>query len=222
MMNSSTFPDLENTQRAALALLRKTRILPVVTVDSAEQGVATARALLEGGLSAIEVTLRTPAALAAIAAIRREVPDIALGAGTVLNAAQIDAARAAGAAFLVTPGTPPALATALAGCGLPVVPGAATPSELLALAALGFRVAKLFPAAAIGGLALIRALQGPLADLLLCPTGGIREADAAAYLAERNVVAIGGSWMVAREWIEAGDFAAVRASAQQASTLAAA
>jgi len=117
----------ESTQRTAIEWLRKARVLPVVTVDSVEQGVETARALLEGGLTAIEVTLRTPAALDAIRAIRRAVPGIALGAGTVLNGAQIAAAREAGAAFLVTPGTPPALAEDLAGSGLPVVPGAATP-----------------------------------------------------------------------------------------------
>jgi len=207
------------SQQAVIALLRATRVLPVVTVDTVGQGVATARALLEGGLTAIEVTLRTPAALDAIAAIRRDVPGIALGAGTVLSPAQIDAARSAGAAFLVTPGTPPALAQALATCGLPAVPGAATPSELIALASVGFRVAKLFPAAAIGGIALIRALQGPLADLLLCPTGGISEADASTYLAQENVVAVGGSWMVPREWIEQGNFAAVSEASRKASQL---
>jgi len=205
----------ESTQRTAIEWLRKARVLPVVTVDSVEQGVETARALLEGGLTAIEVTLRTPAALDAIRAIRRAVPGIALGAGTVLNGAQIAAAREAGAAFLVTPGTPPALAEDLAGSGLPVVPGAATPSELIALSSRGFRVAKLFPAAAIGGLALVRALQGPLGDLLLCPTGGIGEDDAPKYLAEKNVVAIGGSWMVKGEWLRAGRFDDVRDAARR-------
>jgi 2-dehydro-3-deoxyphosphogluconate aldolase/(4S)-4-hydroxy-2-oxoglutarate aldolase len=207
------------SQQAAIELLRATRVLPVVTVDSVEQGVATARALLAGGLTAIEVTLRTPAALDAIAAIQRDVPGIALGAGTVLSARQIEAARAAGAAFLVTPGTPPALAQSLAECGLPVVPGAATPSELIALSSLGYRVAKLFPAAAIGGVALVRALQGPLADLLLCPTGGIGEADASTYLAQKNVIAIGGSWMVPRDWLEQGKFDAVTEASRKASQL---
>ena len=210
----------EASQRAAIDLLRETRVLPVVTVDSAEQGVATARALLEGGLTAIEVTLRTPAALDAIAAIRREVPGIALGVGTVLNTRQITQSRDAGAAFLVTPGTPPALAQALAESGLPAVPGAATPSELIALASIGFRVAKLFPAAAIGGVALIRALRGPLGDLLLCPTGGISEADAPAYLAEKNVVAIGGSWMVRADWLASGRFDAVSDASRKAKALA--
>jgi 2-dehydro-3-deoxyphosphogluconate aldolase/(4S)-4-hydroxy-2-oxoglutarate aldolase len=211
-MNASAF---ESTQHTAIKLLRGARILPVVTVDSAAQGVATARALQDGGLTAIEVTLRTPAALDAIRAIAREVPGIALGAGTVLSAAQIVAARDAGAAFLVTPGTPIALAEALAASGLPAVPGAATPSELIALATLGFRVAKLFPAAAIGGLALVRALQGPLGDLLLCPTGGIGEGDAPGYLAEKNVVAVGGSWMVKSEWLRDGKYGEVRDAARR-------
>lgn len=197
---------LQSTQHAAIELLRATRILPVVTVTSAEQGVAVARALQVGGLTAIEITLRTPAAIDAIAAVKRDVAGIAVGAGTVLTPQQIDAARGAGAEFLVTPGTPPAMADALATCGLPVVPGAATPTELLALHALGFRVCKLFPASAVGGLPLVRALQAPLADVLLCPTGGIGESDAAQYLAERNVVCVGGSWMVRADWIADGRY----------------
>jgi 2-dehydro-3-deoxyphosphogluconate aldolase/(4S)-4-hydroxy-2-oxoglutarate aldolase len=205
--------NLQATQDAAIALLRHARILPVVTVNSADEGVAVARALVDGGLPAIELTLRTPAAVDAIAAVKRSVPGIAVGAGTVLDAAQIDAVRMAGADFLVTPGTPARLAQALAECGLPAVPGAATPTELLALAALGFRVCKLFPAAAIGGLALVRALRGPLAGTLLCPTGGIGESDAAQYLAEPNVVCVGGSWMVRPEWIATGRHDAIRDAA---------
>ncbi|MBA8884839.1 bifunctional 4-hydroxy-2-oxoglutarate aldolase/2-dehydro-3-deoxy-phosphogluconate aldolase [Dokdonella fugitiva] len=197
---------LGDTQYAAIGLLRATRILPVVTVASAEQGVAVARALLAGGITAIEITLRTPAAIEAIAAVKRDVDGIAVGAGTVLTPGQIDAVRAAGAQFLVTPGTPPVLADALAMCGLPAVPGAATPTELLALHARGFRVCKLFPASAVGGLPLVRALQAPLADVLLCPTGGIGEADAPHYLAERNVACVGGSWMVRADWIAQGRY----------------
>jgi 2-dehydro-3-deoxyphosphogluconate aldolase/(4S)-4-hydroxy-2-oxoglutarate aldolase len=184
---------LGDTQYAAIGLLRATRILPVVTVASAEQGVAVARALLAGGITAIEITLRTPAAIEAIAAVKRDVDGIAVGAGTVLTPGQIDAVRAAGAQFLVTPGTPPALADALAMCGLPAVPGAATPTELLALHARGFRVCKLFPASAVGGLPLVRALQAPLADV-------------PHYLAERNVACVGGSWMVRADWIAQGRY----------------
>lgn len=205
--------DMNHCQDAAIALLREARILPVVTVISAEQAVAIAHALVEGGLVAIELTLRTPAALDAIAAVKQAVPGIAVGAGTVLSAAQIAAARDAGADFLVTPGTPPALAQALVESGLPSIPGAATATELLALSALGFRVCKLFPASAIGGLALIRALRGPLPAMLLCPTGGIGETEAPQYLAEPNVVCVGGSWMVRPEWLAEGHYDAVAEAA---------
>lgn len=214
---------LENTQHAAIGLLRATRILPVVTVASAEQGVAVARSLVAGGIRAIEITLRTAAAIDAIAAVKRDVAGIAVGAGTVLTPRQLDDVRAAGAEFLVTPGTPPALADALAACGLPAVPGAATPTELLALRARGFRVCKLFPASAVGGLPLVRALQAPLADVLLCPTGGIGEADAPQYLAERNVACVGGSWMVRADWIAEGRYDLVsEASARSLAAIGAA
>jgi len=216
-----TTMNLATSQDAAIDLLRRARILPVVTVERAADAVAVARALLGGGLPVIELTLRTPAALDAIAAVKRDVPGIAVGAGTVLSAAQVAQARAAGADFLVTPGTPPALAQALADSGLPAVPGAATPTELLALAACGFRVCKLFPAAAVGGLALVRALRAPLAGTLLCPTGGIGEDDAAQYLAEPNVACVGGSWMVRPEWIAGGRVDAIRdATARACSTAA--
>jgi 2-dehydro-3-deoxyphosphogluconate aldolase/(4S)-4-hydroxy-2-oxoglutarate aldolase len=205
--------DMSRTQIAAIALLRAARILPVVTVASAEQAIAIARALVSGGLTAIEVTLRTPAAIDAIGAVKREVPGIAVGAGTVLSTTQITAVRDAGADFLVTPGTPPILARALVESGLPAIPGAATATELLALSALGFRVCKLFPASAIGGLALIRALRAPLPGMLLCPTGGIGEAEAPQYLAEPNVVCVGGSWMVRHEWLVEGRYDAIAEAA---------
>jgi len=208
--------DMSRTQMAAIALLRAARILPVVTVASVEQAIAIAKALLSGGLTAIEVTLRTPVAIDAIGAVKREVPGIAVGAGTVLSTAQIGAVRDAGADFLVTPGTPPMLARALVESGLPAIPGAATATELLALSALGFRVCKLFPASAIGGLGLIRALRGPLPGMLLCPTGGIGEAEAPHYLAEPNVACVGGSWMVRPEWLSEGRYDAVAEAALQA------
>ncbi|MGH8030740.1 MAG: bifunctional 4-hydroxy-2-oxoglutarate aldolase/2-dehydro-3-deoxy-phosphogluconate aldolase [Arenimonas sp.] len=208
--------DLAGTQARALELLRAARILPIVTVDSLAQARSIARALQAGGLDTIELTLRTPVALDAIAMLKAEMPGLIVGAGTVLEPIHVERARAAGADFLVTPGTPPALADALAAAPIPSIPGAATPTELIALATRGFRVAKLFPAMAVGGLAMVRALQGPLPDLSLCPTGGIAEADAAAFLAEANVACIGGSWMVAKAWIETGNYAAVTASAIRA------
>ena len=212
--------DLAGTQARALELLRAARILPVVTVADLDQARALAAALRDGGLHAIELTLRTPVALEAIGVIKREFPDLVVGAGTVLEAAHVAQATAAGADFLVSPGTPAALADAFAASPVPSIPGAATPTELMALRARGFRVAKLFPAMAVGGLAMVRSLQGPLADLALCPTGGIGEADAAAFLAQPNVACIGGSWMLAPAWLAAGDFAAVTASAAKARAIA--
>lgn len=208
--------DLAGTQERALELLRAARILPVVTVASVDQARALAKALRAGGLRAIELTLRTPCALEALARLKEEFPDLVVGAGTVLEPAQVGQAQAAGADFIVTPGTTPALVEALAASPVPSVPGAATASELMVLAARGFRVAKLFPAMAVGGLAMVKALQGPLPDLALCPTGGISEADAAAFLAERNVACLGGSWMVGKAWLDAGDYASIAASAARA------
>ena len=203
-------------QHRARALLRAARILPIVTADSVEQALAVSRALLEGGLSAIELTLRTPAAIPALAALKRELPGVCVGAGTVLDAAQLADAQAAGADFIVTPGTTPALRDALVACTLPVVAGVATPSEALVLRELGFRVAKLFPAAAVGGLAMLKAMHGPLADMTFCPTGGIGEQDAGDYLAQPNVDCIGGSWMVPGAWLRSGDWARVREAAGRA------
>ncbi|MDH5821639.1 bifunctional 4-hydroxy-2-oxoglutarate aldolase/2-dehydro-3-deoxy-phosphogluconate aldolase [Luteimonas sp. RD2P54] len=203
-------------QAAAEALLHAAGILPVITVDSVDQGRRIAEALLAGGLRTLELTLRTPAALETLAALKRELPEIVIGAGTVLDEPQMRQAIDAGADFLVTPGTPPALAQALASAPLPVVPGGATPTEFLALMAHGFRVCKLFPASAVGGLAMLKGLAGPLAGLKLCPTGGIGEDTAADYLAQPNVLCIGGSWMVPKQWLADGAYDRVEASAAAA------
>lgn len=212
---------IETRQQQAEALLLNAGILPVITADSVDQGRRIAEALLEGGLKSLELTLRTPAALETLAALKNELPGIVIGAGTVLSTLHIRQSIDAGADFLVTPGTPPELADALADAPIPVVPGGATPTEFLALMARGFRVCKLFPATAVGGLAMVKGLAGPLAGLKLCPTGGIGEADAAQFLAQPNVLCIGGSWMVPKDWIAAGDYARVRDSAANAATLVA-
>ncbi|MFC6841554.1 bifunctional 4-hydroxy-2-oxoglutarate aldolase/2-dehydro-3-deoxy-phosphogluconate aldolase [Xanthomonas theicola] len=206
-------------QTTAETLLRAAGILPVVTVHSLDEARRVCAALLEGGLPAIELTLRTPVAMEALAMLKRELPDIQIGAGTVLSATQLQQSIDAGADFIVTPGTPPALADALALAPLPVVPGAATPTELLALMARGFRVCKLFPASAVGGLAMLKGLAGPLAELKLCPTGGIGEDTAADYLAQPNVVCIGGSWMVPKDWLANGEWDKVRESAAKAAEI---
>src|SRR5690606_36903180 len=194
-------------------------ILPVITVDSVDQGRRIAEALLEGGLKSLELTLRTPAALETLSTLKRELPGIVIGAGTVLDDTQIRQSIDAGADFLVTPGTPHALAEALARADIPAVPGGATPTEFLALMAHGFRVCKLFPASAVGGMSMLKGLAGPLAGLKLCPTGGIGEHDAALFLSQPNVLCIGGSWMVPKDWIAAGDYNRVRDSAAQAAKI---
>jgi 2-dehydro-3-deoxyphosphogluconate aldolase/(4S)-4-hydroxy-2-oxoglutarate aldolase len=164
--------------------------------------------------------LRTPSALEAIGRIAAEVPQAIVGAGTVLNAEQVDSAVGAGAQFLVSPGTTPDLLDALEASGAPFLPGAATPSELIALLERGICVAKLFPAEAIRGLSLLRAFRGPFPDMRFCPTGGIDQRIAADYLAMSNVCCVGGSWMAPPAAVRAGDWVAVEGLARTAAALA--
>jgi 2-dehydro-3-deoxyphosphogluconate aldolase/(4S)-4-hydroxy-2-oxoglutarate aldolase len=191
----------------------------VLTVEHVRDAVPLARALAAGGLTVIEVTLRTDAALDAMRAIASELPEVVVGAGTVVRDADIDAAIAAGARYLVSPGTPARLADALAGVPIPVIPGCATVSEAMALAARGFEVLKFFPAEAAGGVAWLKSIAGPLAALRFCPTGGIDMKNAAAYLALPNVVSIGGSWVAPKDAIGSGDFEKITSLARAASAL---
>lgn len=202
------------------ALIAGTPIIPVLTVLRAADAVPLARALVEGGLPVIEVTLRTSDALEAVSAIAREVPEATVGAGTVTGPDDILRARDAGARFLVSPGTPPALADALAGSGMPAIPGCTTVSEAMALAARGFSLLKFFPAEASGGVAWLKAVAAPLPGIAFCPTGGIDAHNAAAYLALANVVAVGGSWVAPREAVAKGDFARIASLARDAARLA--
>jgi len=194
-------------------------VIPVVVVDDAATAVPLAEALLAGGIRTIELTLRTPAGLDAIAAVARDVPEMVVGAGTVLTPAQATAATEAGAQFLVTPGTTPALLDAALATGLPVLPGVATVSEALAAAERGIQVLKFFPAEANGGRPVLKAWAGPLAELRFCPTGGITPQNAADYLALGNVVCVGGSWLTPKELIRAGDWAAIESLAREATAL---
>ncbi|MFT4197225.1 MAG: bifunctional 4-hydroxy-2-oxoglutarate aldolase/2-dehydro-3-deoxy-phosphogluconate aldolase [Pseudoxanthomonas sp.] len=210
---------LTHRQQQTERLLHSAGILPVVAVDTLDQARGVANALLEGGLPVIELTLRTPVAMEALATLKKELPGFSIGAGTVLTIDQIGQCIGAGADFLVTPGTPAALAESLATAPIPVVPGAGTATELLTLLQLGFHCCKLFPATAVGGLAMIKGLHGPVPQLKLCPTGGITEATAAEYLSQPNVACIGGSWMVPKDWIAAGEWAQVRAAAARAEAI---
>jgi len=202
-----------------LAIMQLAPVIPVLTVRDAADGVAQARALVAGGLYAIEVTLRTAGALAAISAIRQEVPRAVVGAGTVLTPEHIAQACAAGAAFLVSPGASPRLAQAASGAPVPFLPGIATATEAMALMELGFAAMKLFPAEAVGGAKLLASLAGPLPDLRFCPTGGIDLAKAPSYLALPNVVCVGGSWMLPKAALAAGNYATVESLSREASAL---
>jgi 2-dehydro-3-deoxyphosphogluconate aldolase/(4S)-4-hydroxy-2-oxoglutarate aldolase len=194
-------------------------VIPVVTIERVGDAVPLARALLAGGLSVVEVTLRTPAALDAVRAIVAEVPDAVVGVGTVTRPSDVAHAVEAGADFLVSPGTPASLLQALADAPVPVLPGCASVSEAMALAAHGFPVLKFFPAEPSGGVRWLKAVAEPLPDIRFCPTGGVNGDNAAAYLALRNVVAIGGSWVAPAGAISAGDFAGISARARAAAAL---
>ena len=200
-------------------LVARTPVIPVLTIERVADAVPLARALVAGGLPVIEMTLRTRAALDAVKAIAAEVPDCVVGVGTVTRAADIAAAIAAGAKYLVSPGTPADLAAALADAAIPVLPGCATVSEAMALGARGFKVLKFFPAEASGGMAWLKSVAAPLPELKFCPTGGIDQRNAAAYLACPNVLAVGGSWVAPKDALAAGDFARITELARQAAAL---
>lgn len=199
-------------------LLALDPVIPIATVERVEDAVPLARAIEKGGLRTLEVTLRTPVAIEAIERIAREFPRLTVGAGTVLGASQIEAAERAGAKFLVTPGTTPRLLDRLEASGLPFLCGCATPSDVVALLERGIRQMKLFPAEAIGGVELVKALAGPFPQACFCPTGGIGPAAAPAYLALPNVGAVGGTWITRRPDGDGG-WEGVAAAAHDASRL---
>jgi 2-dehydro-3-deoxyphosphogluconate aldolase/(4S)-4-hydroxy-2-oxoglutarate aldolase len=200
-------------------LFRGTTIIPVLTIEREAYAVPLARALYEGGLGVIEVTFRSEAAAASIAAIRSELPQVTVGAGTLLRAADVAAAVRAGAKFLVSPGMVPELAGAALATDLPYLPGVATPSEIMAARTLGICVMKLFPAEALDGIALLRALAPVFAGIAFCSTGGIDERSAEHYLALPNVPMVGGSWMAPRDAIASGDWPRIRRLAERAAAI---
>ncbi|MFE7612489.1 bifunctional 4-hydroxy-2-oxoglutarate aldolase/2-dehydro-3-deoxy-phosphogluconate aldolase [Streptomyces celluloflavus] len=204
---------------AAPSVLGLAPVIPVVVLHDAADAVPLARALVAGGLPAIEVTLRTPAALDAIRAIADEVPDAVIGAGTVLNPEQVDAARAAGSRFLVSPGWSPRLLGAMRDSGVPFLPGVSTASEVVTLLDEGITEMKFFPAEAAGGTAYLKSLAAPLPQVRFCPTGGIGLASAPAYLALPNVGCVGGTWMLPADALAAKDWGRVRELAREAAAL---
>ncbi|MFJ3301981.1 bifunctional 4-hydroxy-2-oxoglutarate aldolase/2-dehydro-3-deoxy-phosphogluconate aldolase [Streptomyces sp. NPDC086549] len=201
------------------SLLDLAPVLPVVVAGDAADAVPLARALVSGGLPAIEVTLRTPAALDAVRAIAAEVPDAVVGAGTVITPAQVTECVAAGARFLVSPGWTDVLLDAMRASGLPFLPGVSTTTEVVALLERGVREMKFFPAQAAGGTAYLRSLAGPLPQARFCPTGGIGPGNAPEYLSLPNVGCVGGTWMIPADAVAARDWTRIEALAREAAGL---
>lgn len=186
-------------------------VIPVIVLQRIADAVPLARALVAGGVRVLEVTLRTPVALACIEAIAREVPEALVGAGTLRSAADVRRAKDAGCVFGVSPGYTEAIGRACHDAGLPLLPGVATASEVMQAAADGFGFLKFFPAGAAGGVAMLKALAGPFPDIAFCPTGGIDAASAPQYLALPNVKVCGGSWLTPADAVAQGDWAAITA-----------
>ncbi|MFC8515645.1 bifunctional 4-hydroxy-2-oxoglutarate aldolase/2-dehydro-3-deoxy-phosphogluconate aldolase [Streptomyces sp. NPDC057257] len=194
-------------------------VVPVVVLDDVADAVPLARALVAGGLPAIEVTLRTPVALEAIRAIAEGVPDAVVGAGTVITPEQVKESVAAGARFLVSPGWTDVLLEAMRGAGVPFLPGVSTASEVVALLERGVREMKFFPAQAAGGTAYLKSLAGPLPQARFCPTGGIGLANAPEYLELPNVGCVGGTWMIPTDAVAVGDWGRIEGLAREAAGL---
>ena len=201
------------------SLLDRVPVVPVVVVDDLAQAVPVARALVAGGLPVIELTLRTPVALDAIRVIADEVPEILVGAGTVLTPGQAKEAKDAGAQFLVSPGATASLLAGMTDTGLPFLPGTATVSEVLAVLETGLTEMKFFPAEASGGTGFLSSIASPVPAARFCPTGGITTASAASYLALPNVGCVGGSWLTPKDALETGDWARVEQLAAKAAAL---
>jgi 2-dehydro-3-deoxyphosphogluconate aldolase/(4S)-4-hydroxy-2-oxoglutarate aldolase len=194
-------------------------VIPVLQFDSAAQAVSVCKALREGGLRTVEIMLRTPAAMAAIEAVARLGDDILVGAGTLMQPAQFGDVKQAGARFAVSPGFALDLVEAAERHSLPFLPGVFTPSEILAARAAGFTRLKFFPSEAAGGPRALEAIAGPFADVRFCPTGGIRADTAPAYLALKNVMCVGGSWVAPRDLVAAGDWKGLTTLARAAAAL---
>jgi 2-dehydro-3-deoxyphosphogluconate aldolase/(4S)-4-hydroxy-2-oxoglutarate aldolase len=202
-------------QEKLAALFRQAKVIPVLTIERLEDAVPLARALVAGGVATLEVTLRTPVAIDAARAIMTEVPDAIVGIGTILSPADFARAEALGVKFGVSPGVTADLLKAAAEGSLPFAPGIATASELMLALACGFDLAKFFPAEQAGGIKGLRALAGPFPNTRFCPTGGVGEANAAAWLAEPNVLAVGGSWLCPASDVKAGNWAGITAMCQR-------
>jgi 2-dehydro-3-deoxyphosphogluconate aldolase/(4S)-4-hydroxy-2-oxoglutarate aldolase len=206
-------------QLSLLEIMQASPVIPLIAMDDPAQAVPLAQALVTGGIRVLEVTLRTVHGLDAIRAIAEQVPQAIVGVGTLTEPAQFRAARDAGAVFGVSPGLTAALIEAAHSSGLPLLPGVMTPSEVMAARAAGFRQLKLFPAVPAGGVGMLEAIAGPLPEMMFCPTGGISAQTAPQFLACRNVVCVGGSWLTPKDALQAGDWTRITALATVASRL---
>jgi len=198
-------------QEKLAALFEQATIIPVLTIERLEDAVPLAKALVAGGVRTLEITLRTPVAIESAKAIMAHVPEAVVGIGTILNADDLARAEGIGARFGISPGATPDLLKAAAASALPFAPGIATASELMLALAHDFNLVKFFPAEQSGGIKALRALAGPFPDVRFCPTGGIGEANAASWLAEPNVVAVGGSWLCPAADVRSGNWAGITA-----------
>lgn len=197
-------------------MLSLSPVMPVVRITHSADAPALAQALLDGGVTVMEITLRTQAALDAVSAVRREIPEMTVGAGTVVQPYQAMDAEQAGAQFLVSPGCTPPLFEALQAMDLPSLPGVMTPSEVMAALSAGLNTLKFFPARSAGGLGMLKALAGPFPDVVFCPTGGIGANDFTDYLALDNVACVGGSWLTPADALEQKDWPRITALAREA------
>jgi len=194
----------------------QSRVVPVIVITEASQAVPMAHALLAGGIDVMEITLRHSAGLAAIEAVATHVPQMQVGAGTVTRASEMQQVLNAGARFALSPGLTNALVQAAMYCRLPFIPGVMTPSEVMSARDHGFGLMKLFPAAQAGGLAMLKALSGPLGDVQFCPTGGVTPENMTAFLKQAHVAMVGGSWLTPADAVAAQDWQRITDLAQQA------
>lgn len=198
----------------------KTRVMPVVVLEDAESAVPMAEALLEGGVDAVEITLRHPCALDAIARVSARVSGMCVGAGTLTRAEDFGRVAEAGARFALSPGLTPALARAARAAAIPFIPGVMTPSEIIAAREHGYFLLKLFPAAQAGGVEMLKALASPFADVRFCPTGGVSAKNLKDYLRQPNVALVGGSWLTPADALKSRDWSRIVTLAREASAIA--
>jgi 2-dehydro-3-deoxyphosphogluconate aldolase/(4S)-4-hydroxy-2-oxoglutarate aldolase len=194
-------------------------VMPVMVINQLDQAVPLAKALVDGGLKVLEITLRTPVALDAIRKIKAEVPGAIVGAGTIINTETLQQAIDAGAEFIVSPGVTDSVIDAAIASGVPILPGVITPSEVMKLLEKGITAMKFFPAEAAGGIPMLKSIGAPLPQVTFCPTGGVNPKNAPEYLALSNVACVGGSWMAPADLVDAGDWAEITRRAAEAAKL---